>query len=137
MTKEELSRLGEISKEVEQIKRELNNVSIVNTKDSVKGSSPHFPYTEHSIKIEGVDYDSYYIKINRIQSRLNRKLDELMDEKDRITEYIYSIDDSLIRQILMYRYVNCLSWNQVAFNIGGANTADSVRMSHDRFLKKQ
>jgi DNA-directed RNA polymerase specialized sigma subunit len=133
LTKEELSKLKKIKSEIEQIKRELNNVEPEYTKDSVKGSSPNFPYTEHSIKIQGYDYDSYCRKAQRIQNRLNRKLEELIDEKDRINEYIYNLDDSDIRQILSYRYINGLTWEQIGANMNYA--AVTVRMKHDEFMK--
>ena len=52
-----------------------------------------------------------------------------------INRYVENIDDSLIRQIIILRHVNGLTWEQVAASIGGNNTADSVRMMHDRFLR--
>ena len=53
-----------------------------------------------------------------------------------LMNYIDGIDDPLMRQIMKYRHVYGLSWVKVAMQIGGDNTADSVRMAHERFLKK-
>lgn len=118
MTKEELSKLKKIKAEIEQIKIELNNVELEIVTDSVTGSSKEFPYTAHQIKITGIDYDSYYRKVHRIQNRLSRKLDELMDEKDKAIEYIHSLEDSELRQILTYIYVNGFKSWEVAEHMG-------------------
>ena len=134
MTKEELLKLRKITSEVEQIKQELENVKCEYVMDSVKGSSVNYPYTQHGIKIEGYDIGSYNRKVKRIQNRLTRKLEELMDEKDILTEYICTVNDSDLRQILMYRYINGLTWQEIGANMGYA--AITVRTKHDKFLKK-
>lgn len=50
--------------------------------------------------------------------------------------YIDTIEDSHIRQIMALRYVDGLSWTQVARRMGGGYTADSVRKAHVRFLAR-
>lgn len=133
MTKEELSKLSKITAEIEQIKRELESIELEYAIDSVTGSSINFPYTKHSIKIEGYDIKSYERKVKRIQNRLNRKMIELVEEKDRLTEYIYRLDNSDLRQILMYRYVKGLIWEEIGTSMGYATI--TVRSKHDKFLK--
>lgn len=49
--------------------------------------------------------------------------------------YIYSIDDSLTRQIFELRYIKGLKWAGVAAELGGYLSEDYVRIVHDRFLK--
>ena len=63
-------------------------------------------------------------------------LDEILKKYEEILTFIQSIDDPLGRMILSLRYVNGLSWTQVAAHIGGENTEDSVRKYHDRHLKE-
>ena len=133
MTKEELSKLQKIITEIEQIKRELDGIEPEYAIDSVVGSSINFPYTQHNIKIEGYDIKSYKHKVQRIQNRLKYKMIELVEEKDRLTEYIYSLDNSDLRQIFMYRYVKGLSWEKIGTSMGYATI--TVRSKHDKFLK--
>ncbi|MBK5243197.1 RNA polymerase subunit sigma-24 [Clostridium sp.] len=133
MTKEELSKLQKIIAEIEQIKRELESIEPEYAIDSVTGSSINFPYTQHNIMIEGYDIKSYEHKVKRIQNRLNHKMIELVEEKDRLTEYIYSLDNSDLRQILSHRYVRGLTWQDVGINMGYATI--TVRSKHDKFLK--
>ncbi len=63
------------------------------------------------------------------------KLGRLVAEYDRLTQFIASVEDSLMRQILTHRYVDGMRWVQVAARLGGGNTADGVRKAHDRFLR--
>ena len=71
----------------------------------------------------------------KIREIISAKLVEISFVEREILEYICSIDDSLMRQIMTHRHIELKSWPQVANAIGGNNTADSVRMAHDRYLK--
>lgn len=57
-------------------------------------------------------------------------------EQKRLERYIAEIPDSLTRQIFALRFVNGLSWRQVAFHVGGGNTEESVRKTVTRYLEK-
>lgn len=118
------------------LKKQIEDIETITTKDSVKGSLSEHPYIETHFTLEGIDYEDYNRRIRRLQRQLNRRVEELLDLVDETNEYIESIEDSLIRQIIALRYINGLTWEQVAASIGGNNTADSVRMLCDRFLKK-
>ena len=72
----------------------------------------------------------------KIREIISAKLAEISFVEREILEYICSIDDSLMRQIMTHRHSELKSWLQVANTIGGNNTADSVRMMHDRYLKE-
>lgn len=48
--------------------------------------------------------------------------------------YIARIDDALTRRIFELRYIDGLSWAQVAKSVGGGNTAEAVRKRHNRYL---
>lgn len=56
-------------------------------------------------------------------------------ELKRLLSYIAKIDDALTRQIFTLRYIEQLSWRQVAQRVGGGNTLESVRKRHTRYLK--
>ena len=71
----------------------------------------------------------------KIREIISAKLVEISFVEREILEYICSIDDSLMRQIMTHRHIELKSWLQVANAIGGNNTADSVRKMHDRFLQ--
>ena len=73
--------------------------------------------------------------LKRRQAWEAAQLRRLVAEYDRLTQYIFSVKDSWMRQILTRRYVDGMSWVQVAARLGGGNTADGVRKAHDRFLR--
>ncbi len=139
MTKEELSQLRYLHKEIELLKQQIadaeKNMAEYSASDVVTGSNPVWPYQKRSFHIEGIAVPEYEKKLKRLKRKLQRRINELMDMREELEEYIDTVQDSLIRQILILRYVNGLSWQQVAASIGGGNTADSVRMIHNRFLQ--
>lgn len=136
MDKKKLSQLRYLNKEIELLKEQIDNLDYNITTDTVKGSDTEYPYISRNIKITGVDIQDYERKAKRLKRKLSRRVEELLDLLEEINEYIESIDDSLIRQIIILRYINGLTWDQVAVHIGGGNTADSVRMASNRFLER-
>lgn len=138
MTKKELSQLRYLSSEIELLKRQIEDAeyAIEVASDVVEGSNHEWPYEPRKFHIEGVTIPDYEDRVRRLKRKLERRTEELMDKREELEDYIATVPDSLIRQILTLRYVNGLSWAQVAAHIGGGNTADSVRKLHSRFLGK-
>lgn len=69
-----------------------------------------------------------------VRELIEVKKRQLNQQQDRIISWIISIDDTVIRQIMLYRHVRCYSWNTVAQKIG--ITAESARKQHDRYLQQ-
>lgn len=92
------------------------------------------------IKITGYPFPEESRKqglLRRRKAALEEKEDELLELLSDVEEYINSIDDSRIRRIFRYRYVDNMSWVQVAIQMGGKHTADSCRMAHDRYIEEK
>lgn len=105
-------------------------------KDSVSGGNGGIQH----FSIEGFPYPRYHREKSRLILRKKRlsEIEEKLDEKiSEIEEYINLIDDSQMRRMIKYKYIEELSWQQVAERMGGGNTADGCRMAVDRYLKKQ
>lgn len=66
-----------------------------------------------------------------------QRMNELQSKYDAICAEIYAVKDSQVRLILLLRYVDGMSWRNIAARVGGGNTSDSVRMIHNRFLSKK
>lgn len=104
-------------------------------KDSVTGGAGG---TEHFV-VEGWPYPEYHRKLSILLLRkagaedLKIKLEIKLIEVER---YINDIEDSRIRRIVSYRYIDRLSWHQVAQRMGKHHTADSCRVTVDRYLKE-
>lgn len=66
-------------------------------------------------------------------SILGHRLDAIEEEK-KITDYVSTITDPLIRLIIKLRHVDLLKWQDIAQQIGGGNSAESIRQAYHRFL---
>lgn len=127
MTKKELSQLYYLNREIEQEKRRKHELedAATNTASKISGL-PH---------VSGIsDKTAIAAEIADCEKIIEAKIQQSVAEYNRLNRYILSIDDSLIRQIMQYRFISGLSWTQVAFRIGGDNTADGVRMICNRWL---
>lgn len=71
-----------------------------------------------------------------IKDRIKRQQTAYIKERMVIEDYINSVDDYQIRLIMSYRFVDLMTWQQIAYRLGGNNTADGVRKACNRFLKK-
>lgn len=73
-------------------------------------------------------------KIKALQELLNADDEQILGKICEIEKYIQNINDSYVRLIIKYKYIDCHSWARVAALIGGGNTKDSVRMAVKRYL---
>ena len=76
-------------------------------------------------------------EIADLRAVIEQKLKRCLAEQQRLEAYIAGIEDSFVRQIFTCRFVEGLSWRQVADKVGGKNTADGLRMLSKRFLLKK
>ena len=114
---------------MERRTRDLNAETVT---DVVRGSMNEHPYTEHPIKISGLGTD----KINRTKRRLCDRQRRVRDLQCEIEEWIDTINDSEIRQIIEWHYVIGKSWNATAVKVFGTPCGDTARKKIKRFLKK-
>lgn len=134
MSKEKLRRYRMLLSEIELLKRQLDKIEPEFVIDSVQGSSAEFPYTSHKVKIEGYDLDTYKKRVARLNNRIINKMNELIEEKEILVEFICSIENTEIRQIFIYKYLDGLLFNDIAKKMSfGTST---VRLKHHNFLKK-
>lgn len=130
--------IKDLRKRIEKTKyqiAQLEKQGIVS--DTVRGSRRDG--TIGPIKITGFpdrDYHKRTNTLNRQLMLLQEKEDELLELTNEAELYIESIEDSRIRRIFRYRYMDDMSWTRVAMMMGGDQTADSCRKAHDRFLEE-
>ncbi len=128
MTKKELSQLYWLNREIEENKRRLEELRTAAAGGAARITGlPHAPSP-------GRGLESYAILIAETEELIRLKNQQLIIEYNRLNRYIAELDDSFMRQILALRYINGMTWVQVAAHVGGGNTEDSVRMAHNRFL---
>lgn len=90
-----------------------------------------------TVKVEGFPHPDYERKralLRRYEAKLKLFEEDLLEKQIEVEEYIQSIEDSRIRRIMRYRYLDNLTWQQVAHRMGKHHTAEGCRSAHDRFL---
>lgn len=56
---------------------------------------------------------------------------------NQIMRYVAGIEDSMMRQIIIFRHADMMTWREIAQRIGGGNTEDSIRKAYARFLEQE
>ena len=127
--KEVRNRIDKTEKEISKIESDGCVV------DSVRGG---FGGIQH-YKIEGFPYPEYNRKKTLLYARkatLTSLEMELLEMLNSVEEFIAGVNDSRMRRIITLRFIDNLSWNEVAKRIGGGNTEDSVKKAFYRFMEK-
>ena len=127
MTKEELKQIFYLNREIKMWQIELERVECKSlTKGQVITGMPF---------VSGTSDPTFNIVAERERYRkiIDGKLAEIQITRAKIMEYICSIDDSLLRQIMFLRNVSCMNWNQVACELG--NTENCVKQIYSRHFK--
>lgn len=76
-------------------------------------------------------------EIADLKSIIEEKYQRCLYERSRLEQYISGIEDSRLRQIFIHRFVEGLSWRQVADRVGGGNTGDGCRKAVIRYVRKK
>lgn len=130
MTLRELSQLYWLNREIEFDKHRLEELEQLATspKSQQIDGMPH--------NTSGQDVIARQVaEIADLKAIITAKQQQCIYERNRLERYISSIDDSLTRQVFTLRFINGLSWRQVADCIGGGNTEQTVRRRTYRYIK--
>ena len=130
MTQKELKQLYYLNKEIEMWRKALSNLENMSfiKAQQITGmpTSPGNGDNTGDMASKKVDIEN---KIKELQERA-------CDESIKIINYIESVEDSLVRQVMYHRHVLCFKWGQVAKAIGGGNTGDGLRMMYKRYIEE-
>ena len=131
MTLKELSQLYYLNREIERDQQRLEELR---ARASAPGASnydgmPKSPSFENRL-------DRYIAEIVDLEAIIRAKITQCLHERARLERYIAEIPDSLTRQIFQLRFINGLTWVQIAFTVGGGNTEASVKMVCYRYINK-
>lgn len=124
--------IADLENRIQNLKdKEADNSKFV--RDSVRGSSNSFPYISRSIIIEGIEEKKESKKTVKYKKILKEKKDKLLDLIIEAEEYLKNIDDSRIRQIIRYKYIDGKNWVQIGHLMN--TSADAARMELKRYFK--
>ncbi len=129
MTVKELSQLYYLNREIEMDKQRLEKL-----RARISGlTSPNLSGMPRGSGNEN-GIENCIAEIVDLEAIISAKVTQCMHERNRLERYIAGIPDSLTRQIFTLRFINGLSWVQVAFSVGGGNTEGSVKMICYRYI---
>ena len=80
---------------------------------SEKTSGLNYSHAKSGIR-GGSRTEDYIIKIDAIERSIKADVEKLMRLKDKISGIIDKINDPVCKSLLSLRYLNCMSWEQVA-----------------------
>lgn len=131
MTLKELSQLYHLGREIERDQEQLEELR-------AKVSAPSAQVCDSMPKSPGYEnqLERYIAAIVDLEAIIRAKITQCVYERNRLERYIAEIPDSLTRQIFQLRFINGLTWLQIAYSVGGNNTEASVKMVCYRYLKK-
>lgn len=128
MTRKELSQIYYYNRLLEKLQREL---------DEMEHSGPGSPKIDGMPRAPGRKSDPTGRKgtaaadISNSIKRLQKKIEKKTKE---IWKFIEELDDPYLSLIIQYRCLALCEWQEVADNIGGTATADSVKQYFHRHI---
>lgn len=144
VTKDILIQYAELREEVKDTRRKIeyleNQIKRMEEEgaviDCVKGGAGGI----QNFKVSGFPYPKYSRTKTLLYSRkatLEALEFELLEDINIAEEFITSLTDARIRRLLNLRFIEDLSWIQVAHKMGGKHTAESCRKAVERFFEEQ
>lgn len=128
MTLKELSQLYYLNKEIQNLKKRLE-------KFQSRATATNQPLTGMPHSGKTADKLATTDEIVELKNLLEWYKTKHTIEYNRLFNYIQSVPDSQLRQIMTLRFIDGYSWGKVARLVKG-NTADSCRKAVKRFLEK-
>ena len=132
MTLKELSQLYYLNREIERDQERLEKLR-------ASASAPGAPNYDGMPKSPSFEnrLERYIAEIVDLEAIIQAKITQCLHERARLERYIAEIPDSLTRQIFQLRFINGLTWVQIAFSVGSGNTEEGVRKRVYRYLEQE
>ena len=120
-------RIKRIEKNIERLEGKVDTADIVM---GGYGGGRHY-------RIEG-SAECTKMRTELMRQKLHlEKLDrELMKKSWEVEKFIESIKELRKKRIFLLRYIDGMSWEEVAREMGPGNTADAIRMEHGRYMDR-
>ena len=139
MTIKKLEQYRQLRQEIMQLngrlERLLDSKSHIVT-DTVKGSSRQNPHQERIIPITGISQKHMEI-YNHVRLILQERIRRTHKDIVAIEEFISTVEDSAIRRIIDYRYIQGLSWEKTTRKVYKHAHKDTARKAIERFFAKK
>ena len=129
MTRKELSQLYYLQKEIRSDEQRL-----IDLETTATGITANLSGMPSGGRLS--DKTAIAAEIADLKGIIQAKRDMCVLHYNQIMRYVATVDDSMLRQVIMLRNLDMLTWRQIAQKIGGGNTEDGIRMAYKRFVDK-
>ena len=130
MTRKEITQIYYLNKEVEKLQEDLRKMR------SAGLQSPKLDGMPRAAGGVGDPTASRAVSEADLEKKIEHRLKRIQRLRKKIWDYTDEIYDPLLRMIIEYRCISLCSWDEVAANVGGGNTADSVRKRFNRHFRE-
>jgi hypothetical protein len=135
--KESLTQLCSLQKEVKELQDRRDKLRKLPKEKlgSVEASSQYMPFQKYISTVFGYS-PKIATEIKKYNALLDKRVVALLQQLIEVENFIEEIQDSRIRLIIEYRYMNQYSWTKTASLIDKYVTVDSIKKEFYRFLEK-
>ena len=121
----QLAQLPHLRREISQLTADIERLrdAMPHATDVVKASAREYPYTEGCVTVSGIDLTDtearrYSLEIVHKLSERSIRRDRLLDLSDSLEREINKLPDSRHRQVLRLRYIEGLTIEETAEQMG-------------------
>lgn len=131
MTLKELSQLYYLDREIELDRERLAELraDLLCPRSPDYDGMPRNPNPENAL-------ERCIAEITDLEAIIQAKIEQRIYERSRLERYISDIPDSLTRQIFTLRFIEGLTWEDVAAKAGGNNTAKNCSNICYRYIRQ-
>ena len=133
MTRKDLSRAYLLNNEIRLLQEEIDKLEA----EAKEPTAATMSDVKASGRKKASPTEQRVLKIAERKTKLEMKQLSLQLAKDEIWDFIESVDDSLMRQIIMCRCVKFYSWKKIATEMGGINSPDTLCKIYSRFVNER
>ena len=123
----------ETERDIRALKKKRKTIIQTN----VSGSNPDFPYQPQHFKIEGTTFN--YADDSALrwdEGLLERRKANAKKIKLNVEEWMLTIP-ARMQRIIRWKFLEELTWEEVAVKMGRKATGDSVRLEFQRFMEEK
>lgn len=119
MTKKELEQLIDLKEEIKEIEQsilKIEQMDISSVPVKVDASGRNFPYIQGKMTVSSYDpalADKRAVRLYNKKTLLEERKKKAAEAERQILQYINSIQESRVRRIMQFRYIDGYSWEQI------------------------
>lgn len=131
ITRENLSRIYYLSKELEMWKRRLEELEA----DIPPNSKPNDGMPHANTNEVKSPTEDKAVKLVELSERIREQILRIEAAKLEMEVMILKLEDPILKQAIEYHCIKLMSWKDTAAHIGGNQTPEGLRQMYSRFFK--